>query len=171
MALAAICIAVSTTVSAADRPLQPAIPDFGTIVDDPTAQARPDPRLIYKVVFGITKAGAQTDRANPSLERVARFVNLLSQSGIPAGHIHVVAGISGAATPIVRRASPGASPSSDARLIDELTRAGVQVALSSQAAHAHGIAAADLLPSVRFDLSAMTTITGLQMQGFSYLPD
>ena len=148
-----------------------AVPQFGKIVDVPGSQERPDPKIDYRVVFGVTKAAPKPDQANPSLERVARFVNLLTHYGVGRDHIHVVAIISGAATAIVREPAGGASQSIDAALISELNSAGVRVAVCSQAASAHGIAATDLMPGVRLDVSAITTIATLQAEGYGYLPD
>lgn len=148
----------------------PAIPDFGKMVDVSGAQERPDPTLDYHVVFGVTRAAAKPDEPNPTLDRVARFVNLLTHYGVPKEHIHVVAIISGPATPIVKKAADGGAPP-DVALIAELSAAGVQVALCSQAASAHGISAADLLPGVRLDVSALTTIATLHARGYAYLPD
>lgn len=148
-----------------------AVPHFGKIVDVAGAQERPDPKIDYRVVFGVTKAASQPDQANPSLERVARFVNLLTHYSVGRDHIHVVAIISGAATAMVRKPDGGAPKSIDAALIGELNSAGVRVAVCSQAASAHGIAATDLLPGVRLDASAITTIATLQAKGYGYLPD
>ncbi|PZU09915.1 MAG: hypothetical protein DI605_09365 [Sphingomonas sp.] len=148
-----------------------AVPHFGKIVDVPGAQERPDSKIEYRVVFGVTKAAPKRDQANPSLERVARFVNLLTHYGVGRDNIHVVAIISGPATAIVRKPDGGASQPIDAALIGELTSAGVRVAVCSQAASAHGIAATDLLPGVHLDVSAITTIATLQAKGYGYQPD
>jgi intracellular sulfur oxidation DsrE/DsrF family protein len=146
-----------------------AVPHFGAIVDVPGAQMRPDASASYHVVFGVTKAAPASGSANPSLDRVARFVNLLAHYGVPRDHVHVVAIVSGPATGIVAKA--GTTPSPDAQLVAELIAAGVSIDLCSQAAHAHGLAQADLLPGVRLDVSAITTIATLQAQGYAYLPD
>ncbi len=154
---------------AADRPR--AVPDFGAIVDVPGAELPPDPKLRYRIVFGVTKAATDAGQVNPSLDRVARFVDLLDRYAVPPGHREVTAIISGPATAVVRKPTAGLPVSIDAKLIGELTEAGVRIAVCSQAAHGHGIATTDLLPGVHMDVSAITTIATLQAEGYQYLPD
>jgi intracellular sulfur oxidation DsrE/DsrF family protein len=163
-------ITMAGTACAADTAPLP-VPDFGKIVDMAGAQERPDPKLHYRVIFAITKAAASPDKPNPSLDRVARFVNLLAHYGVPKDHRTIFAIVSGAATTIVRKPTVEGQVTPDTKLIEELTAAGVQVAVCSQAAHGHDLTINDLLPTVRMDVSAITTIAGLQARGYAYLPD
>lgn len=82
----------------------------------------------------------------------------------------IVAVVSGPATMIVHN-STGTMPNPDAKLIEELNAAGVRIVLCSQAAHGRDLTAQDLLPHVRMDVSAITTIAALQMQGYGFIPD
>lgn len=151
---------MATAGQAAEMPTL-AVPDFGQIVDVAGAQMRPDPKAHYRMVFGVTKAAAKPGQPNPSLDRVARFVNLLDHYGVPKDRRTIGAIVYGPATNVVRQPTAGASAGPDVRLIEELVAAGVQVAVCSQAAHAHDLAPADLLPNVRMDVSAITTIATL----------
>src|SRR3546814_11610467 len=75
----------------------------------PSAAERPDPKLRYRVLFNVTKTASSPDRVNPSLEKVARFVNLLGPDKVhPAtGDIAVI--IHGPATLIILQNAPYAS--------------------------------------------------------------
>lgn len=81
-ALAALLLAAAMLMGGASLAAQgslvyPVIPGFGAIVVVPGAAERPDPKLCYRVLFNVTKAASSPDQVNPSLEKVARFVNLL----------------------------------------------------------------------------------------------
>jgi hypothetical protein len=73
---------MATAGQAADTPTL-AVPDFGQIVDVAGAQMRRDPKAHYRMVFGVTNAAAKPDQTTPSLDRVARFVNLLDHYSVP----------------------------------------------------------------------------------------
>lgn len=152
--------------AAAPAPLAP----WGAIspIDD-TAE-RPDSAVRYRVVFSIT-AAAESGKANPSLEKVARFLNLLSAAHVKTHPGDLVAVVSGAATSalIVPREGEPANPTLE--LVAALQRAGVTVAVCSQALAHHHFARAQLAPGVRVDASAMTTVTTLQLRGWALLPD
>ena len=97
-----------TSLAAQDNLVYPVIPGFGGIVAVPSAAERPDPKLRYRVLFNVTKAASSPDKVNPSLEKVARFVNLLGADKVhPAGDIAVI--IHGPATPLVLQNAPYAA--------------------------------------------------------------
>ncbi|WP_454886369.1 hypothetical protein [Sphingomonas oryzagri] len=73
---------MATAGQAAETPTL-VVPDFGQIVDVAGAKMRPDPEAHYRIVFGVTKAAAKPDQPTPSLDRVARFVNLLDHYSVP----------------------------------------------------------------------------------------
>jgi intracellular sulfur oxidation DsrE/DsrF family protein len=173
----------------------PAVPGYGRIASTQGARERPDPRLRYRVVFNITEPAASPDKVNPSLESVARFLNLLAADGVHPLPGDVVAVVHGQATPAVLtdaaypKHAEGMSIhnanlawfehlfSSDADrnpnlpLIARLRSAGVIVSVCSQALHAQSINPDEVAPIVRRDVSALTTLSNLQLRGYALIPD
>lgn len=151
----------------------PAIHGFGRIHDLPNAAYRPRPDQTYRVVFSVAQAAKSPSAVNAGLDHVARTVNLYVASGVPLSHLKFVAVVSGAATPLVLddaqyRAKFGvANP--NLPLIAELREAGVDVAICAQAAAEHEIAPEQVDKGVTLALSALTTVTTLEHQGYSYL--
>lgn len=154
----------------------PRIAGYGAIAPLTGGETRAEPGLRYRLVFNVTKAAATPDKVNPSLDKVARLLNLLGRDNIRPALGDIVVIVHGAATPIVASSTTYAAktkaklnPNLD--LIDKLREAGVTVAVCSQALHANRISAKQLAPGVRVDLAAMTTLAALQLRGWALMPD
>lgn len=168
---------VSVTAVAADQPAgfwsTPTIAGYGKIHYLPDAAYRPRPDQTYKIVFALTKAPASPTEVNPSLDHVARTINLYVAAGVPLNHLKFVAVAAGGATPLVLnnvqyRAAYGV-PNPNLPLIDKLHNAGVDVAVCGQAVAEHHFQYGWVYPRVTLALSALTTITTLQHQGYDLL--
>ncbi|GAB3779047.1 DsrE family protein [Dyella agri] len=159
---------------AGDNQAPPAITAAGTIHPVPNAAYMPDRNATYKVVFAMTKPSDKPDQVNPALERVARAVNLYTTSGVPLSHLKFVAIAYGPATALVLddahyRAKFGvANPNLAA--IAQLRKAGVSVAVCGQAVIENHFEDAWVAKDVEVALSALTTITELQQQGYALMP-
>jgi intracellular sulfur oxidation DsrE/DsrF family protein len=153
---------------------QPLISGYGKTVAVENAGERPDPTLDYKLVMSVTEAGPDGSPA-PALDTAARLVNLLAQSGVPAGHRHIVLVLHGPATMAVLDEAGlkarGLSANPSASLIAKLADAGVSVRVCGQALAAAKIAQSEVMPQVQVDLSAVTTLSTLQMRGYALLPE
>jgi intracellular sulfur oxidation DsrE/DsrF family protein len=177
MATAALAV-MSLGARAADQPegfwATPAITGYGKMHSLPQAAYKPDPSQTYKIVFGLTTASKSPDEVNPSLERVARAVNLYSSAGVPLSHLKFVAVAYGPATSLAlndaqyKTANGTANP--NLPLIKLLRKAGVDVAVCGQAVAEHKYEYDWVDPSVTVSLSAITTITTLEHQGYSLMP-
>ena len=158
---------------AADNPAPP-ITAAGAFHLVPHAAYLPDRNATYKVVFAMTKPGDKPDHVNPALERVARTVNLYAAAGVPLDHLKFVAIAYGPATALVLddahyRAKFGvANPNLAA--IAQLRKAGVTVAVCGQAVIENHFEDAWVAKDVEVALSALTTITELQQQGYALMP-
>lgn len=130
-------------------------------------EVRPDPRLRYRTVFPVSNAPTAADKVNPSLEKVARYLNLLAREGIRTQPGDIVVIVSGGATPAVKQTAN--NPNRE--LIAQLQGRGVIVAVCAQALYGHKIDHNELLPGIRVDLSAMTTLAILQLQGWAVITD
>jgi intracellular sulfur oxidation DsrE/DsrF family protein len=168
--------AATAAISAPAGAQSVAIPGYGAIRDMPDAVERPDRSLRYRVVFTLSKGAAKLGETNPSLEKVARFMNLLAHDGVRPAKGDIVAVAFGPATSaLVRESKPhGADapvPNPNIELIRQLQAAGVTVAVCSQALQGNGYAKEQLLPGVRLDDAAIVTIANLQLRGYALIPD
>lgn len=152
----------------------PAIVAYGGVASVENPARVPDPNLDYKVLMSVTKAG---DAGAPpvALEKAARLVNLLAVSGVPASHRHLVVILHGPATYAVLNEAGakahGRPPNPSADLIAQLKAAGVQVDVCGQALAGAKIARDEVLGDVQVDLSALTTIATLELNGYALIPD
>lgn len=156
-----------------------AVPGFGAAVDVPGASARPHARSDVRAVFPATRAAPSPDKVAPALDKAARYLNLLAQQGIRIRPGDVVVVVSGPATPAVlvdeayrgRAGKTGIAANPNLPLIRALREAGAVVSVCGQALHGQKIAASDVAPEVRRDLSAMTTLVELQSRGYALVTE
>lgn len=176
-ALVALSIGLTvlpTTASAQSH--APRIAGYGAVAPLTGDETRAEPGLRYRLVFNVTKAAATPDKVNPSLDKVARLLNLLGRDNIRPAPGDIVVIVHGTATPIITSSSVYAARTKVAlnpnlELIAKLRGAGVTVAVCSQALHANRISTKELAPGVRVDLSAMTTLAALQLRGWALIAD
>lgn len=174
--IAAVCYVLIASPSLAQPIEGSAVPAYGRTYPTEGAAQRPDPELDYRVVFDITKAASDPAKPNRSIEAVARLLNLLAADGVRPVPGHIVAIVHGPATPSIanndayaRRTGRLANP--NLPLIERLRSAGVIIAVCGQALQGNGIAASELAPGVRIDVSALTTLANLQLRGWALIPD
>jgi intracellular sulfur oxidation DsrE/DsrF family protein len=152
----------------------PLIPGYGEVTPVENAGERPDPAVDYKVVLNATKGGGD-DAPVPFLDKAAKVANLLAQSGVPAEHRHIVVIVQAAATGAVLNEAGlkarGRTRNPNADLIAKLNTAGVSVRVCGQALAGAKIARSEVLPGVQVDLSALTTVSALQLKGYALLVD
>ena len=166
---------MSSVSASAGVPRQAVIPGYGAITPVEGAAERPDRKLRYRVLFNVTKAAATPDKINPSLEKVARFLNL-GNDGVRPEQGDVVVIVHGPATPIVTEdrayaTKTGVAANPNLALIEALKKAGVSVRVCSQALIGNGIDPATVGKSVETDVSALTTMATLQLRGWALIPD
>lgn len=172
---AGLAVSAPLAAQAADQPAgfwtTPTIAGYGKIHYLPKAAYRPKPDQTYRIVFLATKAAAKPDAVSPALDHVARTVNLYTAAGVPLSHLKLVAVVAGPDTPVVMnnaayKARFGVD-NPNLKLIAELRKAGVDVAVCGQAVAESGIAYDEVNSHVTLALSALTTITTLEHQGYS----
>ncbi|MGC0825557.1 DsrE family protein [Pantoea agglomerans] len=152
----------------------PEIQGYGKIHFLPDSAFKPEKNQRYEIVFSLTKGSKNPDEINSSLDHVARTVNLYVASGVPLSHLFFVAVASGEATSLTlsreayQKHFGVANPNTD--LLKKLRRAGVKVAVCGQAVAEHQFDYSEIDRSVTTSLSALTTITTLEQQGYSLMP-
>jgi intracellular sulfur oxidation DsrE/DsrF family protein len=152
------------------------VPGFGTYFDIPEPFEKLDPKLRYRVVFDVAQAARKPGDVHQGLERVARMVNLLGRHGVKPQPGDIVVTLHGpaartalTAAAFAKRFEGEANP--NAELIRQLTLAGVSVRLCGQSMVANGFARDELNPDVKVDISAITTLATLQLQGYAIIQD
>lgn len=153
----------------------PVISKFGGISPMPDAANKPAPGETLRAIFNITKPATEPSLPNPSLEKVARFINLTGSVGHQPQASDLIAIVHGPATPIVMsdasyRARFGV-PNPNLPLIEALLEQGVQIHVCGQALAGSKISKDDLSNGVVTDLSAMTTLVKYQAKGWALIPD
>lgn len=173
--IAAVAAVPSLTGLSAQSSPSMAVPGYGRIFPEPDAAHHPDPALRYRVVFNITKASPEPGKVNPSLEKVARFLNLLAHDGVRPAPGDIVAIVHGPATSLVLNSDAYREKfnvdNPNLSLIEALGATGAEVHVCSQALHGQSIPRDAVAKQVVVDLAALTTLTKLQLQGFALMPD
>jgi intracellular sulfur oxidation DsrE/DsrF family protein len=146
---------------------------YGKIHYLPDAAYRPRPDKTYKVVFALSQGSKAPTDLNGALWHVARAVNLYAAAGVPLNHLKFVAVAYGAATPLVLndaqyRTAYGV-PNPNLALIEKLRSAGVDVSVCGQAVAEHKYQYDWVDKSVTLTLSALTTITTLENEGYGLM--
>jgi intracellular sulfur oxidation DsrE/DsrF family protein len=175
-ALLALALGAGASHAQSPSPSAVAVPGFGDTHTTPGAAERPNKSLRYKVIFDITQSSDDSAKANASLDKVARFMNLLSADGVQPKRGDVAAVIHGKATPIVMsepayKARHGGAENPNLELIEQLKQAGVSVRVCSQALASASIAADAVDKRVQVDVAALTTLANLQLRGYALLAD
>jgi intracellular sulfur oxidation DsrE/DsrF family protein len=151
------------------------VPSGGTPRDIPGAMEKPDPRLVYRILYDVSAPNRDKAAAHQTLRRAASLMNAMAANGVRPrpGDIAIV--VHGApdsnlltdAAHIKRFGTPNPSR----LLIEELAAAGVSVRLCGQSYLARGYARDELMPEVQLDLMAMMTIANLMAQGYGVVRD
>lgn len=138
--------------------------EFAPVEDIPGAVFAPDAGQEYRVVVAVGEAGEE-GKPPTGLLKAARLYNLLEAHGALGGH-QIVAVVYGGAVPAVVAGDPACAKPQ----IDALAAAGITVAVCGQALVRQGFKPADIVPGVRLDVSAVTTLTTLQIEGYALIP-
>jgi intracellular sulfur oxidation DsrE/DsrF family protein len=178
--LAGIFLAISASALAAGDPSSqefwqtPALVGVGKVHPLPQAAYQPQQQETYNVVFSITKAADTPAAINPSLEHVARTVNLYTCAGVPLSHLRFVAVIYDqaidAALDDEHYHQKYGVDNPNLALIRTLRNAGIDVAVSGETIADHQEQSQWIVPQVTLALSGLTTITNLEHQGYVLMP-
>ena len=149
----------------------PIIEGYGKIVHYEEAQDPPDSTKMYKVLFHI-KDGKEREGVNEGLWKIARLINVMGDYRVPKENLHIVAVISGTATPLVltevdhQKREKRSNPNLD--LLEKLESHNVKLLVCGQALAKHGInPETDMNKFVGITPSALSAIPIYQMQGFA----
>jgi intracellular sulfur oxidation DsrE/DsrF family protein len=147
------------------------VPGVEPARDVPGAKEMPSKTIVHKVVFDMGTAGPKPTEVHPMLEAVARYVNTLAKTGVPAANRKIAVVFHQGATDYVLKndvykARHEGQDNPNAKMIEALKTAGVDFRLCGQASLARKITPPDMIPGIELDLWALTTIIALQQQGY-----
>jgi intracellular sulfur oxidation DsrE/DsrF family protein len=180
LTLSGVLLAASTCALAAGEPAPqeswqtPALVGVGKEHPLPQAAYQPQPQETYDVVFSITKTADTPTEINPSLQHVARVVNLYTSAGVPLSHLKFVAMIydqaADAALDDGHYHQKYGVDNPNLGLIRTLRNAGIDVAVSGETIADQQERNQWIAPQVTLALSGLTTITNLEHQGYVLIP-
>lgn len=150
----------------------PAIKDYGKVVQLPNAAQQP--REQSKVCVDLTKGGA-ADKLNPSIEKVARFVNIYQGAGKTPASAQIAVVLHGDATlcalngdAYAERFNTKGNPNLDC--LHELHEAGVEIYVCGQSLIGKGGQPDQVVVFTDVAVSALTSLVNLQADGYAYVP-
>ena len=169
----ALMLAGAAACAAEPEWVYPTIKKYGRVAALPDAAMQPNKDVDYKVVFNMT-GGGDADKVNPSLDRVARAVNIFTSAGVPLSNLHFVVVIHGPATPSVlnnaRYREKFNVDNPNIKLIEELEKAGVKVVVCGQALAGQNFPHDWVDPQVEITLAAISDVIILEQQGYVLFP-
>ena len=131
----------------------------------------PDLSETYKVIFDLSSTSDKIDEVNSGLTAVTALVNTFAHFGVDAEHRKYVVLFHGATTELVvndaayRQRNQGhANP--NIALMQELKKAGFQLAVCGQSALEHKIDFKTIQPIVQVNYSATVTLMVFGMRGY-----
>jgi intracellular sulfur oxidation DsrE/DsrF family protein len=134
-----------------------------------------DPKQQYKVLLDVTVWSSDSLAAiktHPGLEEIGRELNLHVYGGVPKKNLHFVAVFHGPALrALLNNATYKKATKKEVNpniaLVEELQKAGVRFIACGQALARRGFEKSDLLPGVELAVSAKTTSSYFQNQGYA----
>ena len=173
LALTAAAGWVTAPLETRDAETGPRIERFGPVYDVPNPDFPTPVDRDYKVVFDVARAPAEADRLNPSIETLARFLNMHARAGVPEERLHVALVLHGAAGKYALDndgyRSRFETDNPNLALLEDLADAGVRVILCGQTGASRGFDREELAAPVELALSAMTALITLQQDGYQLI--
>jgi intracellular sulfur oxidation DsrE/DsrF family protein len=129
---------------------------------------------VYKIAWDMKVASTKPDSVNAALDVPARFLNQSAALGIPRSNVQIAIVVHGTAgeellSNTEYRARKGVD-NPNIPLLEELSKAGVQIILCGQTMGSRKMAREQILPFVKISPSAVWAHAVLQKQGYTTNP-
>ena len=154
-------------------PVNPVIQNFGTVIDAPLANLKPDPSLNYNIVVDLMTGEEDKKVVAFSVNQLARLMNLHVMGGVAKENMNVIVAVHGGAlwtalgNELYREKFGVDNP--HAPLYQELIDQGIKIVVCSQSMIKRKIDKSQLLPGFEVATSALTTLTMYQLKGYALL--
>jgi len=151
----------------------PIFEDFGQVFKIGNPDLLLDKDKTYKIIFDAYTDGENIEKINPSINTVARFINMHAQHGIKLEDMKIILVLHGKATKnVLNDASfmekyKTANP--NLKLIAALKKAGVKTYVCGQSFTYHGFNKNDLSTNAEMSLSALTALVYYQTNGYQLI--
>ena len=146
------------------------IPEFGRTFEVPNPDFKTNTDMVFKAVFDVASAPDDPSKRNPSIETIARFLNMHANAGVPEKNLLVRMAIHGQASyGLLNNEAYKAKFGVDnpnIKLLEAIEKAGVEILLCGQTAGARNITKERRLPLTKVALSAMTILIQSQNEGY-----
>ncbi|MFK7952713.1 MAG: DsrE family protein [Ekhidna sp.] len=168
-----IFLLVSCLITYSQERVNPVIKNFGGIYDIPEATVKVDPSLEYKIVIDVYGGSDDPEKVDPSINNVARLLNLHAVSGADVEKMKVVLAIHGESTYSTMSDEAyndkfGVN-NPNAPLVKELKQAGVKLTVCGQSLKGRRVSSDQLLSEIEIATSMLTTVTTHQLKGYAVL--
>ena len=158
----------------AQQTINPVIKNGGGMFEVPEAAPIADATMPYKIISEITVAPEKPDSINPSLDKLARLVNLHRYAGVTAKNLELVVLIHFNGTNIILNdeayQKKFGMPNPNTRLINEMADNGVKFYVCGQSLYKRKLDKEPRNPNIKPILSAMLGLSTFQMKGFVLIP-
>ncbi len=166
-------VIINTQIYSQVKATGPVIKGYGQVWDINKTDYPTDTTHVFKAVFDIMQSPEAPDRLNPSIETVARYLNMHARAGVPVEQIKAVMVFHNKAskdimTPAAYRSKYGID-NPNYPLLLELHNAGVKMIFCGQSSLSRDIPREDVMPEVQLALSAMTALIQLQNDGYNLI--
>lgn len=151
----------------------PVIKDFGQVYKVTKPDLLLEKNKKYKVIFDVYSDGKNKKEINPSVNTIARFLNMHAQNNIQPENLDIVLVLHGAATKnalsdkAFKREFKIENPNTD--LIKALKKENVQIYVCGQSFASKGYKKSDLSKNVELSLSALTALVKFQSEGYQLI--
>lgn len=165
---------LGTQLLAAEPETGPIIDGYGAsyVIDNADVPLATD--HVYKVAWEITDYAGEPDAVNRTLDRVARFLNLHAQNGLPEENMQLGVVVHGRA--LINMLSDASyqerfdSSNPNLDLLQKLAAAGVDFFVCGQSMARRGFVKSELAEPVMLATSALTMVHQLQFDGYTFQP-
>ncbi len=173
-ALATAAIVGCLTMPTAAQTL--AVPSAPVMVDIPDAHEKPDPSLDYKIVFDMQTVSAAAGDINPGLKMIGTLINTYEKYGVAPDHLHLQAVFHGETILLVvddaaYKVRTGFAHNPNAELLQQLSKAGLKMAVCGQSALQQHYDFKSILPMAQINLSASVTFINLAARGYTRMTE
>ncbi|MEM1120697.1 MAG: DsrE family protein [Bacteroidota bacterium] len=157
----------------AQRVTGPIITEFGSVYAVENPDFKTDTNKVYRVIFDIYDTPEDPTKVNPSLNTLARFLNMHAQTGVPLKNLQVAGVFHNKATHDALgksgyRTQYGVD-NPNTPLLAALEKAGAQLYICGQSVSARGVDRTQIDATVEVALSAMTVILSYQADGYQLI--
>lgn len=172
--LLGICFGITFQINAQkDRVRGEIINDFGEFFPLENPDIKTDTSATFKVILDVSKTSEDKSIPNKYIVTAARFLNMHANAGMSKDQLKAAMTIHASAWQDVLNNKEYKEKfgvdNPNIKLINQLNEAGVDIILCGQTADYRGLNKDNVIPSVKFALSAMTALLQYQNNGYIYM--